>query len=506
MGHLEVYTMLASHARYAVASQETEPSLGWAYTSFLGSLRDNPTMDGRALGRLIVDSYIQDDQRIVDDQARAAFYSRGSPLGGTFGLPTAAQLAQQLEGGVTLSAVDLSVIPALNESLNRLSYALQDANQSQIARAQSYAQSFTSIFGQQVPPSYLDLGSFVQLLQSGTGSQAVTGAVDGVLAALERAVVAEKHGNKKAGATGISLYFPNSQVFQSRYAGAESYTTVARRFAEASLWDDFLTYYYYGKPFDMTSGVIAVPDRAASIVGPGAGVIRVSPVTLSADVAAPGQPVLLSADIEGENLGYVLLLVGYYDQTANSILVIDRDYLEAEQTREIDGVYYPDWGSGSFTMEFEWDPIVFAISDGTKSVVTLLRPETYGATFEDAIYSVDGTYTFADDGESRYARLTFSNGVLRQVFGFSGENGLGSPWEITPSTGDTFTVLDTWWDLDDSGNLDKTVSLEGDTLTFGDRMFTWEELYAAPGAYVVGFVAQDLDGNSYQSVDVVTVR
>ena len=319
-------------------------------------------------------------------------------------------------------------------------------------------------------------------------------------------MVAEKHGNKKAGATGISLYFPNSQVFQSRYAGAESYTTVARRFAEASLWDDFLTYYYYGKPFDMTSGVIAVPDRAASIVGPGAGVIRVSPVTLSADVAAPGQPVLLSADIEGENLGYVLLLVGYYDQTANSILVIDRDYLEAEQTREIDGVYYPDWGSGSFTMEFEWDPIVFAISDGTKSVVTLLRPETYGATFEDAIYSVDGTYTFADDGESRYARLTFSNGVLRQVFGFSGENGLGSPWEITPSTGDTFTVLDTWWDLDDSGNLDKTVSLEGDTLTFGDRMFTWEELYAAPGAYVVGFVAQDLDGNSYQSVDVVTVR
>ena len=39
MGHLEVLTMLASHARYAVVSQETEPALGWAYAAFLASWR-----------------------------------------------------------------------------------------------------------------------------------------------------------------------------------------------------------------------------------------------------------------------------------------------------------------------------------------------------------------------------------------------------------------------------------------------------------------------------------
>ena len=38
MGQLEVFSMLAPHARYAVASEETEPGLGWAYASFLQAL------------------------------------------------------------------------------------------------------------------------------------------------------------------------------------------------------------------------------------------------------------------------------------------------------------------------------------------------------------------------------------------------------------------------------------------------------------------------------------
>ena len=38
MSQLEVFTALAPHARYAVVSQETEPSLGWAYATFLGRL------------------------------------------------------------------------------------------------------------------------------------------------------------------------------------------------------------------------------------------------------------------------------------------------------------------------------------------------------------------------------------------------------------------------------------------------------------------------------------
>jgi hypothetical protein len=507
MGHLEVLDALAPHARYAVVSQETEPALGWAYAGFLGALRDNPGMDGAELGRLIVDSYVQDDECIVDDQARAEFLSRGSPLSSLFGVPSAEQLAQQMEDSVTLTAVDLQAMPALMNRVNELSYALQGASQKDVAKARSYAQSFTSVFGKEVPPSYLDLGNLAQLLKAESGSGDVDGAADRVLAALDQTVIAEKHGPKKSAASGISIYFPNSQLYQSRYAGFDAYTTIAQRFATESLWDDFLTYHYTGRTFELGAGVIAVPERGATVAGPGVGEIEVSPVTLSRDVVAPGQTILLSADIRGTNVGYVLLFAGFFDQESNSIFVADTDYLASDETREIDGVYYPDWREeGELTMEFEWEPIVFAINDGVDSVVALLNPEVYGASPEQAVYTVEGIYTYADGGESRYARLYFSDGVLQQVFGYTGEGGTGAPREIIPNAGDTFTILDKWLDLNERGNVEQTVRLPGGTLTFGGETFSWEVLDAAAGQYVVGFIVQDLDGNSYESFEVATVE
>ena len=510
MGHLEVFSALAPHARYAVASQETEPALGWAYTGFLEALRRNPDIDGSDLGRLIVESYIQNDQRIVDDQARADFLRQGSPMGGLyslFGGVTAEQLAQQMEQNITLTAVDLAAVPALLEGVNDLAFALQEADQSVVARARTYAQSFTSVFGREVPPSYIDLGNFVQLLKREIPDRNVVQAADRVLASLSEAVIAEKHGPKKPGATGVSIYFPNSQLYDSPVTGPESYTAVARRFADASLWDDYLAYHYTGQPFERVTGVLAVPERGAAITAPGSGRIELSPITLSDSVAVPGRPVILSTDIRGQNVGYVLLFVGFYDRESNAIFVADTDYLESDDTREMDGVYYPVWPEdGEFTMEFEWEPLVFAINDGLDYVVALFTPQSYGASPEQAIYTVDGIYTYADGGESRYARLYFSDGVLRQVFGFTGQGGTGAPREIVPQAGDTFTVLEKWMDLDERGKVVQVATQEGGSLTFRDQMFAWEELDAAPGEYVVGFIVQDLDGNAFEGYTEVTVE
>jgi hypothetical protein len=190
--------------------------------------------------------------------------------------------------------------------------------------------------------------------------------------------------------------------------------------------------------------------------------------------------------------------------------VADSDYLESSDTREIDGVYYPEWGEGEFTLEFEWEPVVFGISDGTNLEVALFTPESYGKNFQEAEYSVDGIYTFADDGEQRNARLYFQNGVLQRVFGFTGESetasGTGAPREITPRPGDTFTILDLWYDLDSQGNVTQAVRQAGGTLTFGDQMFEWEDLDAAAGQYLVGFLVEDLDGNPTAVYETVTVE
>ena len=513
MAQLEVFSALEPHARYAVASQETEPSLGWAYTSFLGTLAANPDLDGASLSKAIVQSYIEQDQRIVDDRARAELVSRGSTLGGIFDIlnqaaaPSAQEVAKEMEQDVTLTAFDLSKTAALNQAVNTFVNTLQGIDQKAVAKARSYAQSYTSIFGEEVPPSYIDLNNFTQLLQQMGASGDLGQAIAQVQGAIKQGVIAEKHGPNKPGSAGVAIYFPISQLYRSAEAGPASYTAIANRFATESLWDDFLAFHYTGRNFDATAKRAAVPDRSVPVRGPGASQIDVAPITLSSKVAAPGKPVTMQTKITGENIGYVYEFAGFYDKSANSIFVADTDYLESNDTREAGGIYYPVWpSSGSFTLKFDWEPLMFAISDGTTTKTALFQPQTYGAQREEATYTVDGTYTFVDSGEQRAARLYFRNGVLRQVFGFTNENETGAPREITPQKGDTFTIQEQWLDLDQNGRVTKSSTQQGGVLTFGDQPFTWKEQNAAHGDYVIGFIVKDLDGNATEVYTAVTVQ
>jgi hypothetical protein len=511
MGHIEVFSALAPHARYAVASQETEPALGWAYAAFLRALQQNPDMSGADLGSMIVQSYIQEDERLIDPEARAAFLGQSSPLNGFLGLlggTSSDQLAQQMQDDITLTVVDLGAMPELMASLNNLAYKLQQIPQRPVASARTYAQSFTSVFGRNAAPSYLDLANFAQLVERESGDSGVNQAVNRLLAAIDQAVTDEKHGRKKPGANGISIYFPNSQLYGSRYTGPDSYTTVAHRFATESLWDDFLAYHYTGQRFEATAGDIAVPDPALEVQGPGASVIEIDPIAASADIASPDQPVLLSTEIRGQNIGYVYLFVGYLDEAANSIFIADRDYLESGVTQELDGVYYPSWGdTGAVSLEFEWEPIVFAIDDGINPAVpAFFDPEDYGASPEEAVYTVDGLYTFADGSGSRNATLYFTNGVLKQVYGFTGEVDVGAPREIIPEPGDTFTILENWIDLGPGGSVVGRAAQEGDTITFSDAEVYWVEQWAAAGPYIVGLIVEDLDGNEFAAYTRMTVE
>jgi clostripain len=502
MSQLEVLSALEPHARYAITSEETEPALGWAYTAFLQTLVQNPGMSPSDLSKLVVQSYITDDQRIVDSQARADFLYQ---LGGSG--YSANQLAQLLGKDATLAAVDLSKVPALMSSVNDLSYAMQNADQSEIASARNYALSFTSVFGKSVPPAYIDLGSFVQILNQQTSDSKVQQLTGQVLSSIRQAVIAEKHGNSRSGATGVAIYYPNSSLYRSPYSGPQSYTVVAGRFTQNSLWDDFLAFHYNGRSFDSTTREAVIPSSSLPSRAPGIGQINVSPLRLSSNSAAPGQPVTMRADISGTNIGNIYLFVGYYDQTSNSIFVGDTDFLESPDTQQVDGVYYPKWGSnGSFTVKFDWDPYIFTISDGQNKAWALFTPQQYGASAADAIYSVDGVYTFASGGDSLNARLNFRDGKLVSVYGITGQGDVGSPSQIVPQPNDTFTVLEKWLELDSQGKVQKTVYQPGqNVLTFSGQPFTWEETYAAQGTYIVGFVVTDLDGNSrevYGQVDV----
>ena len=510
MSQLEVYAALQPHARLALASEEVEPALGWAYAGFLQALVDNPDMSRQQLATAIVSSFVDQDQRIVDDQARQEFLRQGSPMGGFFGASSvsAAQLARQIGRDGTLTAVDLDALPDLMAKFNNFVYTLQSEDQSVVASARSYAQSYTSVFGKQATASYIDLGNFVQLVEREAGSSPVTQSADDVLQALDQAIVAEKHGSGKPGSTGIAIYFPNSTMYRSPYTGPQSYNVIAASFVEASLWDDFLAYHYNDRSFQAAAAEAVAPSAGMPSRAPGAGTITISNLAASGDSLTPGDTVKLSADIDGQNIGYAYLFIGLYDASSNSIFVADTDYLESAETRQVGGVYYPAWPEGgSFTMNYDWDASLFSVSDGTTSSLALFTPVSYGASAGQAVYKLSGTYTFADSGEQVFAQLYFTDGKLTQVYGYQGQADTGAPAEITPTDGDTFTLIRRWMELDSNGNVSGVVEEPGDTLTFGpDSLFSWSAVYAPAGEYLVGFMMSDMDGNTTQAFTQINVK
>ena len=154
------------------------------------------------------------DFRITDDQARNKF------AGGDF---SAESVAADLIISSTLSVVDLSEIQNLNAAVNELAVALTGVDQGLAAEARAYAQSYESVFGDDVPPSYIDLGHFVDLLLSHTDDPNVTQAAEQVKSALAQTVTAEMHGDEKSGSSGLTIYFPNSELYEGTFGSSPAY-------------------------------------------------------------------------------------------------------------------------------------------------------------------------------------------------------------------------------------------------------------------------------------------
>lgn len=512
MSQLEVYTAIAPYARYAVASQEVEPSLGWAYAAILGRLVDSPEIDAAELSRAIVNSYIEQDQQILDDRARARYLERVYEYKDKEAL-SAEEIAAEESKQITLVSVDLATIAPLNEALNALVRTLVSVNQKDVASARRYALAFESVFDPELPKPYIDLGNFARLLKKKIDDPAVDGAVDALLKAIDRTVIDEKHGSEKAGATGIAIHFPNAALYSDALVGYKSYNQVASAFVQESLWDDFLAFHYRKKPLPVTTepqSSTPTPHASSSaeeVSGPGAEAIDVAPVTLSAPTLGRRESVLMQSSVSGESIAFIYLFIGFLDPATGAIQVVDMDFLDAENTKEVDGVFYPDWGEArTIAIEFAWDGKLFAIKPDGSSEIALLNPEDYGASSEEATYTVEGIYTTAKGKKPRHALLFFQNGELIQVLANPGKQNTGSLREITPKPGDRFTILEQWISSSDQNDQAEFFTQEGATLIFGEKNFVWKNLVAPKGEYLVGFIAEDLDGNKYKSYTTLTLK
>ncbi len=492
MGMLEVYTEMAPHARYAVASEELEPSLGWAYTSFLSQLVAKPTMNGGDLARAIVQSYIAQDQRLLDDAARRQFLDENDMDRKLDAKGAAAEFSTD----ITLAGIDLAAIAPLDNALDTLADAMQTVERQAITQARTNAQEYENTFDPDSPTPYIDLGHFVKLLRENTTDARTRRAADAVLASLRSAVVTERHGDERAGSTGISFYFPNRTIY--RQNNNWDYTTIASRFTSQHRWDEFLAFHYGAKKAEAATTSKKSLLRDVVTAKP----IQIAALRLSAETATAGRPVTVRTEVAGDNLGYVYSFVGRILSDENVLIVEGMEYVRAAQTQEVDGVPYPKWPANNVPLSFTWEPVVTLVSDGKQAVPALLVPQSYGA---QPTYAVEGSYAFADGSPARFPRLFFRDGVLSQIFGYTGQNGLGAPRQITPQPGDTFTVQEQGHRLV-NGVPAESFTRPGGVLTFSGKAWTIQRQPAPGGSYVVGFIVEDLDGRRYEQYESLFVE
>jgi hypothetical protein len=492
MSMMEVYNELAPYANYAVASQETEPALGWAYAYFLDQLVARPEMDGAELARSIVDGYITQDLRIQNPQARMEMLAGY----GVYDDMSAEQLALEWSTDITLSAVNLSLLPELNAALDDLLIAIKDVDQGIVAEARTYAQPFSNVFDEDYPSPYIDLLHFSKLLQEkstavdlGTEVQALEEAIDHVL-------IAERHGERRSGASGFSIHFPVSEFFWGENVNFDYYARTASRFIQQSLWDDFLTFHYTGQDFGQ-----GAPAREARITPPGSSKVTITKPVVTPDAISIANPKInIKAEIRGDRIAYIYLINLF--KYEGRFLFREFAWVMGDSNLELNGVEYPYWEreNGVISIDITTEINDTGVTDGKTNAFAVLEPEVYGTKPDEMIFAVKGFYIHANTGRKDSARMYFynspDNNRMRNIIGYYGSEEEGiTHAEIIPKAGDQFQFVDTWWEFDENGELVDTL-YEGNTLTFGDQPFQqgWTQEWLIPGEYLIGIMVEDMDG------------
>jgi hypothetical protein len=197
MAMWEVAEASAPFGRLLVASEETEPSSGWDYDGFLPALLAKPTMPAAELAKQIADTYLWNG------------YTSS-----------------------TMSAIDLSTIPALESAMTTFADALIDSLptfRGQLALLQVGTGGFTG-------KGHVDLSDFANRVSTAsTAPAALKQAALDLLAQLKVSVAYSRAQRDYSYAKGMAVYLtPSGSGLDPLYRGAGAV------WSQNTSWDEFL--------------------------------------------------------------------------------------------------------------------------------------------------------------------------------------------------------------------------------------------------------------------------
>ncbi len=178
MADLETAKALQGYCHYMIASQESEPGYGWAYTDFLEYLSDDTGISGLELGKHIADGFMAKCREYDTDEMS------------------------------TLSVVDITKIPSLYAAYRNLSGEMVLSTQKS-ENFRSFQQGVTkaeSYGGNSDSQGYANMVDLADMVKKTEGILDQNSSK--VLSALKEAVCYEVHGKSRANSNGISVYYP----------------------------------------------------------------------------------------------------------------------------------------------------------------------------------------------------------------------------------------------------------------------------------------------------------
>ncbi|HEX6035445.1 MAG TPA: clostripain-related cysteine peptidase [Anaerolineales bacterium] len=489
MGQIEVFGSLYPYSNYMVASEEVEPGYGWSYAAWLKQLAQHPFVDGSGLSQLIVSTYVTNDTLLTGGRASDD------------------EIAQE-QSTTTLSAVESARVPDVIGAMNQFVSAITELDQALVAEARTYTRNYFSLFGEEVSPSFIDLGNFSEVLTTLTDDATIQQTAIQLQTAIGEAVIAEKHGPNMAGSNGIAFHFPDSDLYYFTEYNEKFppyYSESSYKFLEQSVWDEFLAYHYTGEEFAPQEGVAMAPSRTAEIVAPGASQLTVGPIQISDTEISGDETVTVSTTVEG-NVSYIHTALYFWDADTESYWIGDVSYYIAENTNTVDGVNLPDYGESPVQVEYEWSPTLYSLTDGEQNAFVLLEPAEYLSADGETVYQVYGQYTDALSGTPVEASLYFdADGNFLYAYAFPDEddNGASTPVEITPQIGDQFADYVQFYTFDANNNASFSYELSDDVFTWGEQGFSFYSSYPADGEYAVGIIAYDFDNNQVANFEFI---
>lgn len=229
MATLENAMMLTDYADYLIASEETEPGVGWYYTNWLTELAKNTSMPTIEIGKKIVDDFVDVCDRRCNGQK------------------------------TTLSVVDLAELDlTVPGKLTAFASATRDLIQNDGYETVSIARNNTREFAQSSKIDQVDLVHLAQNVNSAEGR------------ALEQAVLGAVKYNRSSSnvthANGISIYFPYKKVGKVDTAVAE-YKQIGMDSEYTRCIQEFANVEYSGQAASAQSGGSSVGSPLGALLG-----------------------------------------------------------------------------------------------------------------------------------------------------------------------------------------------------------------------------------------------